>query len=104
MAAFGANTLPLIRRLKDKLPPSVLQKWYADDASATGELPALRKFLDLITSEGPNYGYRVNPDKCWLVVHPGNMEEARHIFDGIPINMTENGIRFLGRPSVPRNV
>lgn len=96
MAAFGANTLPLIRHLKEQQTDPVLQKWYADDANATGELPALREFLDLLTSVGPNYGYRVNPNKCWLVVHPGKLEEARRIFHDIPINITEDGHQILG--------
>ena len=96
MAAFGANTLPLIRRLKEQLPGSVLQKWYADDANATGDLPALREFLGMLTQIGPNYGYRVNTQKCWLVVHPGRAEEARRVFDGIPINITEDGHQILG--------
>ena len=96
MAAFGANTLPLIQRLKEQLPNSVLQKWYADDANATGELQALREFLDLLTLIGPNYGYRVNTQKCWLVVHPGRADEARRVFDGVPINITEDGHQILG--------
>ena len=96
MAAFGANTLPLISRLKDHLPSSVLQKWYADDANATGELSDLRQFYDLLTLFGPNYGYHVNPNKCWLVVSPGKLQEARSAFDGLPINITEEGHRILG--------
>ena len=96
MAAFGANTFPLIQRLKEQLTTPVLQKWYADDANATGELPALREFLDLLTAVGPNYGYRVNPSKCWLVVHPGKLEEAKRTFDGLPINITEDGHQILG--------
>lgn len=60
MAAFGANTLLLIRRLKEQLTESVLQKWYADDAKATGELPALRVFFHKLAQIGPNYSYRVN--------------------------------------------
>lgn len=96
MAAFGANTLPLIRRLKEQLPLSLLQKWYADDASATGEPRDLRQFFDTVTSLGPNYGYRVNPSKCWLVVHPGKMEEAKQYFENLPINITEEGHQILG--------
>ena len=96
MAAFGANTLPLIRRLKERLTTPLLQKWYADDANATGKLPALREFLDLLTSVGPNYGYRVNPSKCWLVVHPGRLEEAKRTFYGLPINITADGHQILG--------
>jgi len=96
MAAFGANTLPLIRRLKQQLGTSILQKWYADDANATGQLPALREFFELLTSVGPNYGYRVNPGKCWLVVQPGNLDEAKRIFEGLPINITDAGHDILG--------
>ena len=96
MAAFGANSLPLIRRLKERLEAPVLQKWYADDANATGKLPALREFFEQLNSLGPNYGYRVNPNKCWLVVHPGRLEEARRTFDGLPINITEDGHKILG--------
>ena len=96
MAAFGANTLPLISRIKDHLPSSVLQKWYADDANATGELSDLRQFYDLLTSFGPNYGYHINPSKCWLVVSPGKLQDARSAFVGLPINITEEGHQLLG--------
>ena len=96
MAAFGANTLPLIRELKSRLPASVLQKWYADDANATGDLSSLRQFFDILTVIGPSYGYHVNPTKCWLVVSPGKIQEARTIFDGLPINITDEGHQLLG--------
>lgn len=96
MAAFGANTLPLIQHLKEQLPNTILQKWYADDANATGELLGVRKFLDLLTSIGPSYGYRVNTQKCWLIVHPGRLDEARRMFEDIPINITEDGHQILG--------
>jgi len=96
MAAYGANTLPLIRRLKEQLPATILHKWYADDANATGGLLAIRELFDLLTTIGPNYGYYVNTNKSWLVVHPGKQEEARRIFDGLPINITEDGHQILG--------
>ena len=96
MAAFGANTLPLIRRLKEQMSSPIRQKWYADDANATGEIPALREFFDLLIAIGPYYGYRVNPNKCWLVVHPGKLEEAKRTFNGLSINITEDGHQILG--------
>lgn len=96
MAAFGANSMPLIRYLNEHLSAPVLQRWYADDANATGNLSNLREFYDLVTLIGPNYGYQVHPTKCWLIVHPGKLEEARQAFEGLPINITEKGHQLLG--------
>ena len=46
----------------------------------------------MLTTSGPNHGYHVNSSKlCWLIVHPGKAEEARRIFNGTPINITEDG-------------
>lgn len=85
--AFGADTLPLIRRLKELQTASTQQKWYVDDANATGELLALKHYLDCQTSIGPKYGYSVNLKKSQLlriVVHPEKLKDARSIFDGTP--------------------
>lgn len=85
--AFGADTLPLIRSLKELQIAPTQQKWYADEANATGELPALKHYLDSQTSIGPNHGYSVNLKKSQLlriVVHPEKLKDARSIFDGTP--------------------
>ena len=74
----------------------MLQKWYADDANATGKASALREYFDLIASIGPHYGYHVKPSKCWLIVHPGHADDARRSFGDVPINITEEGHEVLG--------
>ena len=57
-------TLPLV----NKLSRNVKQCWYADDASAGGELQHIKVWWDGLTQMGPQYGYFPNPEKAWLVV------------------------------------
>ena len=43
--------------------PDVKQNWYADDATAAGKQPDLRKRWEKLLTIGPSFGYFVNPFK-----------------------------------------
>ena len=85
-------TLPLIRRL----PNTVTQIWYADDASATGLVTDLRKWWDDLASVGPCFGYNPNPSKSWLVTKEDSYSNAVATFEGSNINISTNGHPYLG--------
>ena len=59
-------TLPLIKQLSD----SVIQVWYADDASAVGSITNLREWWDNLTRLGPGYDYFPNPSSRMLPMLP----------------------------------
>ena len=59
MAMYAIGTLPLIRRLNQKIQ----QVWYADDTTAGGQLLPLREWWNVLREIGPEYGYFVNPTK-----------------------------------------
>ena len=62
MPMYALATIPLINKLKG-YPKQI---WYADDAAAVGKLAELRVWWDILTKEGPNFGYYPNPSKTWL--------------------------------------
>ena len=41
---------------------------FADDLNGIGDLHSLRDWWNLLTVEGPKYGYNVNPKKSHLIV------------------------------------
>ena len=58
------------------------QCWYADDASAGGELQHINIWWDGLTQIGPQYDYFPNPEKIWLVVKEEHYEAANASFAG----------------------
>ena len=92
MFLYAVGTLPLIRSLKN---PDWTQVWYADDASACGELTSICRWFDLLLQRGPSYGYFPNPSKSCVVVHPAFVASAKQVFDllGVPVVISH---RFLG--------
>jgi hypothetical protein len=56
---------------------------------------SLRQWCDNIVHLGPSYGYFANPFKTVLVVKPHRLEEAKLIFDGTGVTLSE-GARDLG--------
>jgi hypothetical protein len=92
---YALATVPLIERL-DNL--NVHQVWYADDSAATGILHRLRSWWDRLLEIGPDYGYRVNDKKTWLVVKKGLLLQAKEIFEGTNVNITDDGHHYLGTP------
>ena len=67
MPMYALATIPLINKLKGYSK----KIWYADDAAAVGKLAELRVWWDILTKEGPNFGYYPNPSKTWLVTKEG---------------------------------
>jgi hypothetical protein len=91
MPLYALSLIPFIHRLHGLCK----QAWYADDAQAAGQLQDLRTWWDLLVSNGPAYGYYVNPGKTKLVVKSSLLDEALVIFEGTGITITE-GSRDLG--------
>ena len=96
MPMYALATVPLIGRLRDKV--SVSQVWYADDASATGDLRNLRSWWDQLQAIGPEYGFHANGKKTWLVAKPGRLADARDLFGDTAVNITSEGRPYLGAP------
>ena len=88
MPMYALATLPLINRL----PVSVTQVWYADDATALGSISDLRNWWDNLTNLGPSFGYFTNPDKTWLV----SLSDAIAAFADTSVNVTSTGHPHLG--------
>ena len=92
MAMFALATLPLVNKLSRDLK----QCWYADDASAGGELQHIWVWWDGLTQMGPQYGYFPNPEKTWLVVKEEHYEAANATFAGSGTLLTRLGRQYLG--------
>ncbi len=93
MPFYALSTLPLI----EKLPP-ILQVWYADDASASGNVSDLKTWWDELNHLGPGYGYITNASKTWLVTKSQYYSAAKAVFQGTNVNVTCEGRPYLGSP------
>ena len=93
MAMYAISTTPLIHRL---LTEDVRQAWFADDASAAGDLHALRCWWDRQIEIGPEYGYFPNASKTWLIVKEESLSHAQDVFCGSGVQITNEGNRHLG--------
>ena len=76
--AYGTGILPIIKNLKRETP-DVTQPWYANDARSLGTFAIIETYFNLLTSQGPGYGYYPEPSKSVLIVHLENLE-ARKVF------------------------
>lgn len=93
MAMYAIGITPLIHQLTEN---DVTQAWFADDATAGGELSKLRKWWDQLACRGPDYGYFPNAAKTWLIVGEDNLERAKDIFHDSGIAITTSGKWHLG--------
>ena len=93
-ALFAIATIPPIHRLKES--SSASQVWFADDATAGGELQSLKQWWDELERIGPDFGYFANASKSWLIVKEENMSEAANIFANTGVQITKEGRRNLG--------
>ena len=64
MAMYAIATIPLIHKLSEL--SQVQQVWFADDATAGGQLHRLKKWWDSLEEIGPDFGYHANATKSWL--------------------------------------
>ena len=69
--------------------------WYADGASACGELSQLLDWFALLVRNGAVYGYYPNPSKCCLVVDPTFVSQASTLFGHLGIKIVTSHL-FLG--------
>ena len=69
MAMYAIAVTPLINHLH-QLQPDISQVWYANDATAAGQLEPLLQWWKLVSSMGPLYGYFSNAIKTYLIVKP----------------------------------
>ena len=75
---------------------SAKQCWYTDDAIGVGSLEDIRKWWDEVLTAGQALGYYSNAKKCWLVVKPEKLDNAKDVFAGTGINITTEGRKHLG--------
>ena len=94
MPLYALATIPLINNLSSV--PETKQVWYADDASASGSLSALRSWWDKLSSCGPAFGYHPKASKTWLIVKDHHLPKAREIFQDSGLNITSQGRPYLG--------
>ena len=92
MAMYAVGIIPLIR----KVSCDVKQVWYADDATAAGQLKSLRQWWNNLVSLGPDFGYFVNPSKTSLIVKEHHLAEATKHFQNTNICITTEGKQHLG--------
>ena len=93
MAMYTISTVPLIHQLSNE---SIKQAWFADDASAAGDLSALRQWWDHLVQIGPEYGYYPNAPKTWLIVREESFSQAIQVFQDSGVFITKEGKRHLG--------
>ena len=92
MAVYALALLPLVSLLWDELR----QAWFADDAAATGELFAIRRWWIRLCELGHLFGYFPNAGKSWLVVKQEYLPKAEKLFADLGLQITSAGRRYLG--------
>ena len=96
MCMYAVATAPLIDELEGVA--SVSQYWFADDASALGDIEQIQTWWDGINAVGKHYGYFPNAVKSVLLVKEEFYEKACSCFDGSDISVRTDGVRLLGSP------
>ena len=96
MPMYALATIPLIGKLSEV--DSVTQTWYADDASAGGNLSDLHAWWNLLSDIGPKFGYFPNASKTWLIVKEELLDQASEEFGDTNIQLTSEGRPYLGSP------
>ena len=94
MYIYALALLPLVNKLEDKTVGN--QIWYADDSGIAGNLTNIQKWLDLLCTIGPGYGYFPEPEKCILVSNINPRTEEFKEKNNLKKVVT--GYRYLGGP------
>ena len=90
MTMYALSVVPLIQHLAG------FDIWYADDASAGGDLRGLCHWWDELSHTGPDFGYFPNTSKTCLIVKPSFAHQAKTLFFGTGIIVSDSGKRYLG--------
>ena len=98
MSLYTISLQPLITLLS--VLNSAKQCWYADDTTGAGSLEDIWKWWDELLTAGPALGYYPNAKKCWLVVKPEKLDDAKDVFAGTRISITTKDVNILARHSV----
>ena len=93
--SYAIAVTPLINHLRQS-QPDVSQVWYADDATAAGQLEPLLQWWKLVSSTCPHYGYFPNAIKTYLIVKPQYLDSATALFQGTNVQITCLGQQHLG--------
>jgi hypothetical protein len=89
--------LGLLHALIDHLDSiNTQQVWYADDSASGGDIVQLKKWWDKLCDLGPKFGYFPNEKKTKLLVKPGHYSRASEIFKNSNIEITSDGVDYLG--------
>ena len=91
MAKYVVGITPTIKSLCEKCPNST-QIWFADDSAATSSLSDRYDWWDILTELCPNFGYEVNVNKCWLVVKPHLVDQARTLSSNTGVQISSKGL------------
>ena len=94
MAFYALATVPLIKACQ--VSDLAGEVWFADDATGSGPLTALRTWWDKLVTLGPNFGYYPNGENTWLVVKEGLENAATEAFKGTSVQVTAQGWKHLG--------
>ena len=94
MVMYAIATIPLIHQLSEAAP--VKQMWFADDATAGGQIQQLKQWWDRLVKMGPDFKYFVNAAKSWLIVKGESLAQAKDVFSQSRVQITEEGQRHLG--------
>ena len=80
MAIYAIGILPLIH----KLPESVNQVWFADDATASSRLQDLLLWRNNLIAMGPSYGYFPNSVSHGLLLSL-TLKSKQEIYSAVPM-------------------
>ena len=78
MVIYALAVTPLIRSLHQP-QPDVSQVWYADNATAAGQLAPLLLWWKHLMKYGPMYGYFPNTAKICHIVKPNQLDSDQTI-------------------------
>ena len=92
---YALGVTPLLRKLYQKCA-NTTQIWFADDSAAASSLTNHCEWQESLVELGPCFGNEVNVNKCWLVVKPHLVEQARNLFHNTGIQITNKGCPYLG--------
>ena len=90
MGFYALGVKPLIDKLHSCTNVKTCkQSWFADDSSAIGKLKEIRKWWQILHTEGPKYGYHPKPSKCNLIIKNADLlQEANRLFSGTGIKIS----------------